>query len=75
MSTVSAIHVQGIEKSFKEVHVLRGVDFDVEAGSIFALHPDRRGEGRGAHDRRRFSRSSKAWTRRARSLSIQRLPP
>lgn len=32
-----AIRVQGIEKSFKELHVLRGVDFDVERGSIFAL--------------------------------------
>ena len=32
-----AIRVQGIEKSFKDLHVLRGVDFDVTAGSIFAL--------------------------------------
>ena len=32
-----AIRVRGIEKSFKDVHVLRGVDFDVRAGSIFAL--------------------------------------
>jgi ABC-2 type transport system ATP-binding protein len=32
-----AIRVQGIEKSFKDLHVLRGVDFDVSAGSIFAL--------------------------------------
>ena len=32
-----AIRVRGIEKSFKDVHVLRGVDFDVTAGSIFAL--------------------------------------
>jgi ABC-2 type transport system ATP-binding protein len=32
-----AIRVQGIEKSFKDVHVLRGVDLDVKAGSIFAL--------------------------------------
>ncbi|MFC5788977.1 ATP-binding cassette domain-containing protein [Agromyces tardus] len=32
-----AIRVQGIEKSFDELHVLRGVDFDVAAGSIFAL--------------------------------------
>jgi ABC-2 type transport system ATP-binding protein len=31
------IRVQGIEKSFKDLHVLRGVDFDVSAGSIFAL--------------------------------------
>ncbi len=34
---VPAIHVQGLEKSFKELHVLRGVDFDVERGNIFAL--------------------------------------
>ena len=33
----SAILVQGVEKSFKDVHVLRGVDFEVKAGSIFAL--------------------------------------
>ena len=32
-----AIRVQGIEKSFKDLHVLRGVDFDVSTGSIFAL--------------------------------------
>ncbi|MEV8215411.1 ATP-binding cassette domain-containing protein [Leifsonia sp. NPDC077715] len=32
-----AIRVQGITKSFKELEVLRGVDFDVAAGSIFAL--------------------------------------
>ena len=32
-----AIRVQGIEKSFKDLHVLRDVDFDVRAGSIFAL--------------------------------------
>src|SRR6266545_7395382 len=32
-----AIHVQGLEKSYKQLHVLRGVDFDVERGSIFAL--------------------------------------
>ena len=32
-----AIRVQGIVKSFKDVHVLRGVDLDVAAGSIFAL--------------------------------------
>ena len=32
-----AIRVQGIEKSFKDVPVLRGVDFDVAAGTIFAL--------------------------------------
>jgi ABC-2 type transport system ATP-binding protein len=32
-----AIHVQALEKSYGEVHVLRGVDFDVARGSIFAL--------------------------------------
>lgn len=32
-----AIRVRGIEKSFKDVHVLRGVDFEVRAGSILAL--------------------------------------
>ncbi|WP_312178940.1 ATP-binding cassette domain-containing protein [Arthrobacter sp.] len=32
-----AIRVKGLEKSFKELEVLRGVDFDVEPGSIFAL--------------------------------------
>ncbi|MDP9027967.1 MAG: ATP-binding cassette domain-containing protein [Actinomycetota bacterium] len=31
------IRVQGITKSFKDVQVLRGVDFEVAAGSIFAL--------------------------------------
>jgi ABC-2 type transport system ATP-binding protein len=37
MTTQSAIHVQGLEKSYKELKALRGVDFDVEEGSIFAL--------------------------------------
>jgi ABC-2 type transport system ATP-binding protein len=32
-----AIHVQGLEKSYQELRVLRGVDFDVARGSIFAL--------------------------------------
>jgi ABC-2 type transport system ATP-binding protein len=32
-----AIQVQGLEKSYKKLHVLRGVDFDVAQGSIFAL--------------------------------------
>lgn len=32
-----AIRVQGVEKSFKNLHVLRGVDFEVAPGSIFAL--------------------------------------
>jgi ABC-2 type transport system ATP-binding protein len=35
--TQPAIRVQGIEKSFKDLQVLRGVDFDVVPGSIFAL--------------------------------------
>lgn len=33
----AAVQVRGIRKSFKELEVLRGVDFDVQAGSIFAL--------------------------------------
>ena len=33
----AAIEVRGVEKSYKKLHVLRGVDFDVERGSIFAL--------------------------------------
>jgi ABC-2 type transport system ATP-binding protein len=32
-----AIHVHGLEKSYKELRVLRGVDLDVARGSIFAL--------------------------------------
>ena len=37
MTTHAAIEVRGLEKSFKQLHVLRGVDFDVGRGSIFAL--------------------------------------
>ena len=37
MTAPPAIRVQGIEKSFKDQHVLRGVSFDVASGSIFAL--------------------------------------
>ncbi|MRH30359.1 ATP-binding cassette domain-containing protein [Microbacterium sp. SYP-A9085] len=33
----AAIHVRGLEKSYKDVHVLRGVDLDVAAGSVVAL--------------------------------------
>ena len=33
----TAIRVHGLEKSFKKLRVLRGVDFEVEPGSIFAL--------------------------------------
>ncbi|MFL1428123.1 MULTISPECIES: ABC transporter ATP-binding protein [unclassified Nocardiopsis] len=32
-----AIRLRGLEKSFKDLPVLRGVDFDVERGGIFAL--------------------------------------
>ena len=32
-----AIRLQGLQKSYGKVHVLRGVDFDVARGSIFAL--------------------------------------
>jgi ABC-2 type transport system ATP-binding protein len=33
----SAVRVKGLEKSYEQLHVLRGVDFDVARGSIFAL--------------------------------------
>lgn len=32
-----AIQVQGLQKSYKQLHVLNGVDFEVKKGSIFAL--------------------------------------
>ncbi|MGF6824154.1 ABC-2 type transport system ATP-binding protein [Microbacterium sp. ZKA21] len=35
--TTASIQVRGIRKSFKDLEVLRGVDFDVARGSIFAL--------------------------------------
>ena len=37
MSADTMIRVQGLEKSYRDVPVLRGVDFDVERGTIFAL--------------------------------------
>ena len=37
MTTQHVIHVQGLEKSFKQLEVLRGVDFEVAPGGIFAL--------------------------------------
>ena len=37
MTTQVAIRVQGLEKSFKDLQVLRRVDFDVTSGSIFEL--------------------------------------
>ena len=33
----STIQVKGLQKSYKELHVLNGVDFEVEKGSVFAL--------------------------------------
>jgi ABC-2 type transport system ATP-binding protein len=35
--SMAAVRVQGLEKSYKDLHVLQGVDFDVPRGSIFAL--------------------------------------
>jgi ABC-2 type transport system ATP-binding protein len=32
-----AIQVHGLQKSYKDLHVLKGVDFEVEKGCIFAL--------------------------------------
>ena len=37
MDTTTAIQVKGLEKSYRKLRVLRGVDFDVQRGSIFAL--------------------------------------
>jgi ABC-2 type transport system ATP-binding protein len=33
----NSIRVQGLQKSYKKLHVLKGVDFEVKKGSIFAL--------------------------------------
>jgi ABC-2 type transport system ATP-binding protein len=33
----NAIQVKGLQKSYKKLHVLKGMDFEVEKGSIFAL--------------------------------------
>lgn len=35
--TENAIEVKGLQKSYKNLHVLKEVDFEVEKGSIFAL--------------------------------------
>src|SRR5262249_59418482 len=35
--TAIAIQVNALRKSFKDTHVLKGVDFEVQRGSIFAL--------------------------------------
>lgn len=32
-----AIQVKELQKSYKQLHVLKGVNFEVEKGSIFAL--------------------------------------
>ena len=32
-----SIQVKGLQKSYKKLHVLKGVDFEVEKGSVFAL--------------------------------------
>ncbi|MDF9761636.1 ABC-type multidrug transport system ATPase subunit [Peribacillus simplex] len=32
-----SIQVTGLQKSYKQLQVLKGVDFEVEEGSIFAL--------------------------------------
>jgi ABC-2 type transport system ATP-binding protein len=37
MISETAVRVQALDKSYKNLHVLRGVDFDVARGSIFAL--------------------------------------
>src|SRR5215208_6374224 len=33
----NTIQVKGLQKSYKQLHVLKGVDFEVEKGCIFAL--------------------------------------
>lgn len=33
----NSIQVKGLQKSYRQLHVLKGVDFEVERGSIFAL--------------------------------------
>ena len=37
MGMVKAIQVKGLQKSFKKLRVLKGVDFEVRKGSIYAL--------------------------------------
>ena len=34
---VHGLQVHGLQKSYEKLHVLKGVDFDVARGSIFAL--------------------------------------
>ena len=33
----NSIQVKGLQKSYKKLHVIKSVDFEVEQGSIFAL--------------------------------------
>ena len=33
----SSIQVRGLQKSYKQLHILKGVDFEVEKGCVFAL--------------------------------------
>ena len=33
----TSIQVKGLQKSYKQIHVLKGVDVEVEKGTIFAL--------------------------------------
>lgn len=35
--TAAAVSVRGLEKSYRDLHVLQGVDFDLRRGSVFAL--------------------------------------
>ena len=49
MTTDAAIHVRGLEKSYKKLEVLRGVDFDVRARQH--LRPARLQRGRQDHGR------------------------
>jgi ABC-2 type transport system ATP-binding protein len=37
MTTATAIRITGLEKSFGDLNVLRGVDLDIERGSVLAL--------------------------------------
>ena len=68
MTTDAAIHVRGLEKSYKKLEVLRGVDFDVPRGSIFALLV--RSEQRGLVDVEKVP-SDKGPPRKVYSLNAQ----
>ena len=46
MTTQDVIHVAGLTKSYDKVEALRGVDFDVARGSIFALTRTRTAQAR-----------------------------